>query len=513
MCAHIHAGILGVLLGLAFQCTQNAEADDLVSFNLDSLCYLSSNIVEGTIAATAIETSRDDTNLPRLKVTAVYKGTLHRGQEIGLSGTRDYEPPTITGTPGKHEYSWEKGTRLFVFLRPQQPDYTRTERNYIAWHDPDPGSPHLVPSGIKVVISNKVHTFFQLGNPGDYCIWQYSSPFGPNPTLEAFREVLSRRIAAVERTAVLLAEPLTTNRVPVLLRLFKESTTSPDPWAVVDSYGRDFFRVEDRLLQVASEKLQQLGDPGAIAAALDAEPLLDRSARRTLYGGFGTVAGQEFLMQAITDEKIPREKRLQFIKGVTRWALTKPWMDGPGILPLSRYVSLIRAISQDEEFMREYFTARLLVPIYWQFSTNDVDDATWPEAHRILHDLYTETSSEQVKGLVAFLVATIDPTASREFGSFRPSVILPCSPVFDTHTGTNRLLRFEMLAAPIPESSYVQTNLILKSVTTSDCSSHPNGWLPATQPGGLYHAYLEYRHADGSVTRGYGFDVDVPPAR
>ena len=186
-----------------------AEAMDQLHYDLDSLAYMSTDIVIATLSV-------DTRNRITATVTDTVYGSLHAGDKLDtLSEFLGFFRPM------------EDGQRIVLFLdgRPHQPYFLYPEASK---------SPFAVPpSGVYLIDAYEhVHEYYQQNNPGPYVAQGYRFFLEASvPTKEedlalpSLQEVRARMLASlkwVQPIRTLLDKVATRDDVPALIKLLDE---------------------------------------------------------------------------------------------------------------------------------------------------------------------------------------------------------------------------------------------------------------------------------------------------
>lgn len=260
--------VLAVLLAFAVGASQ---AMQMAHYDLDSLIYLCTDIIEGEIITDA--TANSVSPAVDVNVLAVYKGAYKRNETLHVS----IGPYTKAGRT-----RLGKGDRCFFFLdKPRGPGGTADKKTTL----------HAVPSGIRLIHENQLLFFRQGNNPGPYL----AVLPGPNsgkkfPTVEEFRKQLGASLQKVESYKPLLDPSAGKPDGDRLLKILAERSGQP---------ADEFMEINDKIAEVACQRLAELREPEFLFRAL---VLTKDYFRLGILGrGFGTPAGRDYLLAAIGD--------------------------------------------------------------------------------------------------------------------------------------------------------------------------------------------------------------------
>ncbi len=217
-----------------------AEAMNQPHYDLDSLAYMSTDIV---IATLSVDTKHRIT----ATVTDTLYGSLHAGNKL------DMLSEFLVG----FFRPMEDGQRVVLFLdgRPHQPYFLYPEASK---------SPFAVPpSGVYLIDAYEhVHEYYQQSNPGPYVAQGYRSfPQESVPTKEddlalpSLQEVRARIVASwkwVQAIRTLLDKVATPDDVPALIKLTDERSKAHNACGI---------EMGDAILERVGVQLRSLNDP------------------------------------------------------------------------------------------------------------------------------------------------------------------------------------------------------------------------------------------------------------
>jgi len=216
-----------------------AAAMDLPHYDLDSLVYLSTDII---LADLSKDTRGDFT----ATVTEALYGSLHPGEKL------DALTPFLT-----FFQPLNAGQKVILFL-------DRRPRQYDFFHQDAAKSPFAVPpSGIYLIDEyGHVHEYFQQNNPGPYVAQGYM--FFPEHTVPTKKDDLAlpaldevkARIAATVKSVIpirtFLDQPTRAADVPALMKLLTSRPRFPETCEVA---------MPDAIASHIVEKIRSLNDP------------------------------------------------------------------------------------------------------------------------------------------------------------------------------------------------------------------------------------------------------------
>ncbi len=147
--------IHGLTIGLILMLSSKTVEANLVCYDLDSLVYLSEEIVESRIARSYSSNGWDVTEV---KVARVYRGTIARGGTIRVQGLCGYKKPKPERLD-RNPVALQDGDRLILFLANARSTLPAKMSEGKDIYQP-------VRSGVKMVFDGRVVGFSQLSNPG-----------------------------------------------------------------------------------------------------------------------------------------------------------------------------------------------------------------------------------------------------------------------------------------------------------------------------------------------------------
>ena len=261
-----------------------AEGRILISYDLDSLVYLSDAVVEGTITG-------GRNNEVHVAVSAVYEGSprvggvVRAGRVVGL-----YRKP-VPGRPFSGTSPLAKGDHVFLFLK----EPGRPAGEVRAWS--------VVASGVKLASKGKVFGVSQYyGNPGPYVVESVDRYAARAVSVDPFRAQLRQSIARVAALAERLKAEPSPDEVPWLLAVLRERAGD---W--YEGHATEIGRL-------VAARLTIVADHAVLEKAL---ALSDAwYYRATISNGFSSPSGREFLLAAIADEKRPLPQRIRLTRAL-----------------------------------------------------------------------------------------------------------------------------------------------------------------------------------------------------
>jgi hypothetical protein len=281
----------GFAIGLVLAFSSNVVEANLDRYDLDSLVYLSEQIVEGKIARSYWSNGWDVTEV---EVASVLKGNVAKGEILKIQGLYLYQKPK----PDRFDpntVSLQEGDRLILFLV-NAGSGTRAKASH---GDADYW---LVPSGVKMILDGKVVGFSQRSNPGPSVLEIDNRFAGPTPTRDEFGKQLSDSIVKMKLFAARLGAARASKDAPWFMEILRERARRPG------LQPNRYYR--DQIAELACSGLANLHDPKVLEEAIQ----FDRGG--IIATGFGTPAGRDYILAVLQDPKQPRERKLRLARGV-----------------------------------------------------------------------------------------------------------------------------------------------------------------------------------------------------
>lgn len=483
---------------LALVMVERAWAMDLVTYDLDSLVYMSSDIVEAQLVRNYTE---HNLTLVEIKVTAVYKGAIKVDQSLAITALDFYRVPDEKMR--RNSTPLPIGASCFFFL-------VRAKAKFL-WDIPDDAVVYwTVPSGLKLVQDNKVMGFAQQMNPGPYVAQMPEDHADMTfPTLEEFRAQLPLRITQTTAWAAQPEQPATT---PQLLQLLRERIQHAQRWQ------------QDAIAEAVCRQLAYQQNPVILFEAISLNP--PGNCPSILARGLGTPDGREALLQQLSNSKEPLAQRMIYARLIQQagsiyqtkytdkgWIVTGKLEQNNG-----EYLTRIARIAMQNQWQEGYCLSLLQSLDYLlngiSQSKNDALQADAQTAQIVLKSLYNTTKSEQIK-------FQIEINANRENrktydqlnapgGAVISLVTIPDQQRYSKPTARNLAFEYhiDVLNEPIDPPSLVFLNLKTKKTylipteisfqNNQGASGGKSITLPPDLPHGRYHIYLRFT-SDGKV--------------
>lgn len=504
-----------------------ASAMNLYSYDLDSLAFMSPDIVE----AKAVRSFTGSHNLLlfEMKITAVHKGGMKVGDSVTVAAMDFYRLAKLFES-NDHEADALTGHEFFLFLV--------KAKSAFAFEVPENANIYMtVPSGLKLVSSQGVKGFRQMENPGPYRV-EYENPQGKKsfPSLDEFREKLKAGIKKSDGIAERLKTLALPKDAPWVLQVLRERP-----------HTRYFFDRDD----IGEELSVRLANSHDFDALAEAAPIkLCRECTRILMRGFGIPQGREALLKKMGDPAEPMEKRVALAKGffgvgsnyaleisgITRDALGKE--TGEATPQNAAYLTRAAQVAADNEKSEELCAAlvrnigacinlHMPRPVTLTGDRGSKGEPSPDEegAVTILKKLHPSTKSELLKYEIEYFMQSFNLEEYKALHS-------KCGPVLSIAR------RLEVLA-PVPGKliydfdihvledneadkqhlTFVNTatGQRFESLVDFGVPHHPGSGprggnvvsLPKDLPHGKYHIHLEFLEGKKVVSTGYGFEMEL----
>ena len=177
----------------------------LYSYDLDSLVYMSPQIVEGTLGG---QHRTNNFSCWEIEISGVHKGILKVQHSVDITALDFFR---VSSNGFWNSDPLKEGAHLFLFLGRAKSTflYDIPANAEIYWP---------APSGVRLVVGEKVVGFSQYNNPGPYlAVLNGAATNTAVPTVPEFREQILKSISRVEKWRPLLEGKPTTNDLPLLL--------------------------------------------------------------------------------------------------------------------------------------------------------------------------------------------------------------------------------------------------------------------------------------------------------
>jgi hypothetical protein len=262
-----------------------AQAMSLYTYDLDSLVYMSPQIVEGTLGG---QHRTNNFTCWEIRISGVHKGALKVQQSIDITALDFFR---VSSNGFWNNDPLKEGAHLFLFLDRAKSTflYDVPANAEIYWP---------APSGVRLVAGEKVLAFSQYNNPGPYlAVLNGAGTNAAVPTVPEFRDQIHKSMSCVEKWRAVLEGKPTTNDIPLFLEILQEEKSN---------HG---FGGPGSITDKVCKHLVELHDVTALTNALALNPGLAGA----LDSGFDTRAGRRFLWSQIEGQGHSVEER-------TKWA-------------------------------------------------------------------------------------------------------------------------------------------------------------------------------------------------
>lgn len=493
------------------------RAMDLYSYDLDSLVYLSTEVVDANVVSVQTEGGLDIT---RVKVTHVYLGHFHVGDTVKVTALDFFRvggqiPGTLVRSAGRRgieagdsaTFFLAKAKSVFLYDIPKDAD--------IYWP---------APSGVKMLDQGRIKGFEQYENPGPYGLeWTDAETLKLLPTPAQFRGQLANSIQTVEPLRLVLTKAVTAADKPALLAIIKQRKRTGSRWL---GWGK-----RDAVSEAACDQIVSLHDLNAVADALAI------TESRNLARAFDNLQGADFLIKIIGDPVQPFARRLGCAKAVG--AAFSPLDPKAGSAYLSRLIALCAVVQHTPALTEEVLNGldALAQPTYGGSADIVPHPVSAPVTAglKTLREIHASAALVQVRFAVEKLVWKAAGSAA--YRTLRS----PCGPVLslvqppddlpaNLPSSAGKLTYQSSIRWADPswrEARDLKTALVLVDAGTGVRTTVPPGRelygsdsmedremtlqadLPQSLPHGRYHVFLEFSRPHHPVSTGYGYEADL----
>ena len=211
----------GTALVAGLAAVEPLHAASLPHYDLDSLIFMSSDVVEGRLMGSIrpLDPARGGRGAAdSIEVEAVYKGGFAPGDRVRLTGLGHYAKSRSRQDEEGTELL--DGDRVFLFLnKPRNSD--RTRRN-AAGDSEQLTSFEPVWSGVKLIENGTVVEFLQW--PSDFAPYTAVVRGAGRPTTEEFEELLRMRVEQIRSVESRFQQPVSPADTTWLLDLLSRAT-------------------------------------------------------------------------------------------------------------------------------------------------------------------------------------------------------------------------------------------------------------------------------------------------
>lgn len=508
---------------LALLPAPHVRAMNLYTYDLDSLTYLSSDIIEGQMGETLPNKGYE---VRRVKVGKVYKGAFRIGQNVDVTALNFYRKP-LKGF--MNTAALKKGDRLILFLK-------KAEATFL-YNIPKNGNLYWpVESGVRLIQSDKVLSFAQFNNPGLFVAVTPQGSKGLFPTTKEFGAKIKASIARTDALRKKLASPATQNDAGWLLGILREKKEA------------GAFSQRDAIAELVCVRIADTHDPATIQKAWD----LQRNYFDVgiLMRGLGTPKGREYLLAQVADEKQSIESRLKFARALRETGETyhlsynhnssNSWnSEGKAQAGNGKYIERIALLASqknvDEKLSLElieaidYF-ARVLVQSKEPFASQDLKKAL-----QTLVQLRRATNSAkkryQIESAIAHGDEKLYQKLSADSGPVLSILTLADAQKYSKPETRGLIVEYKMETLEDNTAgwnpSFLLTHLASGKTFTFDSSARKNVplefrtkrsssggsdvlTLPQSLPNGEYSVRYQFARDGKIVSKGYGFNFKLP---
>lgn len=184
-------------------------------YDLESLCYMSTDVVEATLTRNHITGLQEEDDRFTATVTSSITGKFHPGDKIGDLNLSRYDPNA-------------NGQRCILFVA----------RKQFQFHvSPSPACPLKAVDMLLIDSHNRMQRYYQTQNPGGLT----AASNVQAPTLHAERSAIAAKWAAVDRLRPLLSHPLRREDIPAFEVLIqaRRSPSGPGPRSIIREIAQD----------------------------------------------------------------------------------------------------------------------------------------------------------------------------------------------------------------------------------------------------------------------------------
>jgi len=470
---------------------------NLYTYDLDSLVYMSPQIVEGTVGGSR---RADNNTVWPIKISMVHKGNLKIGQSINVIALDFFRISKNTFGAGD---DLKEGDKLFFF--------GGRARSDMLYNIPTNAEIYgVAPSGIRLVVGEKALGFCQYDNPGPYiAVLEGASTNTAVPTVTKLRDQIGESIVRVENWRPLLERNAKNEDIPSLLEILRVEKSFDD--FDFNDYRSGPYVAPGSITDKVCKHLISLHDVSALTNAI----LINDKLSGMLSGGFDSEPGRQFLWSNITD-------RSQAIEVRIKWAtlLSNAGMGDPTEHHLKHIAEFAVLPDQDHKLQTILLDSLQQLKLMWPFthlgtSWDASAQAGVDEAASILKPFSEQTDSEEIKyeidlvlsafngrkdGIVSILrFADYDTTARELHYSYD---ILVCKGV-----GLTTEIAFQNVKSGqkwnLPAGPDSRLNDGMQGGGANRVT------LPNDLPKGRYRVFLEYLQQGKVVSTSHYFETDL----
>ena len=498
----------------------SASGMNLYAYDLDSLIYMSTEVIEGTLGQGA----------DSVTVTRVHKGQFSVGDTVALEAMDFFRKGSFM-----ESRRLEAGDEVTLFLvrATAQFLYDIPEGAEIYWP---------VPSGVKLHIDNKVLGFRQMSNPGPYLVNRHENALAFAKDPEGFRELLVERMTYVDELTAELARPAAEQSIDWLCELL-------DQRSKLSAETRQLFGWGDYICKTACAHVANRHDPAEIDRAL--QIYRDNAATirympwhtGDLLKGFATPTGREFLLAKLADPSVDDAAKLTYAKAVYHAGIVyqsiryvnlpadahepSPEAGANNDWYLTRLAEMIAQPSVAAEVRTELLKA---IRLSRHDRRNEEVAKDFTKAAAMLAELFEATTDSGLKYEIEVTLFQADMAAYESLNSSSGpalSRITEVTVAFDDERD-EPTLRYSMDGYVLIADAWDGLSLVAQNIETgvktflpgstaildrrgSRCHYGATGSapIPADLPPGRYRVYLEFLKDGQVVSTGYAAEIEL----
>jgi hypothetical protein len=482
---HLTFGSVVVVAACLFT-TSRVQGMDQYTYDMDSLVYMSPQIVEGKLGA---ESRANNVTVSDFKISAVHEGNLKVGRTIQVTALDFYR---VAGKGFWNGRKLRSGDQFFLFG-------DRAKKAFL-YDIPDDAEIYWpAPSGVWLVVGEKALDFWQFDNPGPYvAVLDGTATNTAIPTVVELQMQIRRSLKRVEKWRPMLEREATTNDIPALLEILRTE--------------RNIVRYipPGSITAKACSHLAAMHDISALTNALDINDKLFWA----LSSGFDCLAGRQFLWSKIADEKQPIDERI-------KWAnfLSKAGEGNQEEHQLKRIAEFAVRHNQDQKIQAILLDSLQQLQNWWRFThRGNGPDATIQagvdEATSVLKSFHEKTDSEDLKHKIDLILEEFSGEKEAiisilSFGSYDASARrLKYNYDISTWKSTNMTTEIVFHNVNTGNKLKMPANLDLEPAYSGNSGGIKDVTLPKDLPNGRYRVFYEFSHDGKVVSASHSFETD-----
>lgn len=465
------------------------------TYDVDSLVYMSPQIVEGTLGG---KHRVGDVTVSDFKISAVHKGSFKVGQSIQLTALEFYSVAEKGFWDGR---KLKDGDRFFFFG-------DRARETFVYRIPKDAEIYWPAPSGIWLIVGDKALDFWQFNNPGPYvAVLEGAATNASVPMVDELRMRIRQGIKRETEWRPLLERNATTNDIPELLNILRKECAPGNGKA--DHYG---YVSPNSIKEMACKHLVSLHDVSALTNALN----INQNLAHALGGGFDSASGRQFLWSKIADEALSIEERI-------KWAgiLQMAGEGTPEEHQLKRIAEYATQANQDQKLQSTLLDS-LQRAHNWSRFTHGVNgpdvsiQSGVDESTLVLKSFYKKTDSEEARykidlifwefngekdGIISILrFRSYDPSARRLDYSYDIRIRYM--------NGTNLTTQIAFLDAKSKQKFTMPVTLKYELRGNGNSFEMKDVTVPKDLPRGRYQVFYEFLQDGKVVFTSHYFEAD-----